>query len=591
MDCCSNSKGNRDILNKDILNSNISFDDKCNKLKSIVLTKRQLCDFEMIVNKGFAPLTGFMNEDDYNSCVLNMRLADGSLWTMPIVLAINEETRNDILYSDFITLKHETGLNLGIMDIRNPNSTYKIDLERECEHVYGGFDTNHPYVDILNSQMEDGFLYNVGGPIIFSILPPHYDFADNRLTPEQTKEHFKKNKWDTVVGFQTRNPMHRSHFELTKYALGEAGQNAKLLLHPVIGITQDCDIDYSTRVKCYKKLMKYYDDNSALLSLLPLTMRMAGPREAVWHAQIRKNYGCTHFVVGRDHAGPSYKRKDGSDFYHHYAAQNLFMEHADEIGIKPIVSKMIVYTVPKEFSDTDDKTKEKKGKYMMIDDVDTDKSEILKISGTQQRQMLREGTPIPSWFTFPEIYSELKKSVGSSKTGLCLYFVGLSGSGKSTIANFILDKLKEIASDRSISYLDGDIVRNNLSKGLTFSEADRSINIRRIGYVCSEVVKHGGIAVAANIAPYKKDRQFNKKSISAFGNYVEIFVDTSIEDCEKRDVKGLYKLAREGKIKEFTGISSPFENPTDANITLNGGDKLEDSIETVMKYLEDNKLL
>jgi len=555
------------------------------KYKSIILNKRQLCDFELIVNGGFFPLKGFMKKEDYNSCVQSMRLKDGSLWSMPITLFINEKQKNELVHSNYVLLKHETGLPLGIMDIRSENSIYKPDIIDECKKVYGSDDDNHPYVKIQKNYIKNGYTYYIGGDIIEYKLPPHYDFQEFRNTPEEMKLFFKEHKWNKIVGFQTRNPMHRSHYELTQYALRMAGDDAKVLINPVVGITQDCDVNYHTRVKCYKELMKYYDTDTAKLSLLPLSMRMAGPREAVWHAQIRKNHGCTHFVVGRDHAGPSYKKKDGSDFYGHYDAQDLLIKHADEIGIIPIISKLIVYAIP---------VLEKnimKGSYMAINDVDKQKYDIMKISGTKQREMLRKGEEIPLWFTFPEVVNVLKKSYKSiCNQGFTLYFVGLSGSGKSTIANFIISKLNEL-TNRKITYLDGDIVRQNLSKGLGFSKEDRSTNVRRIGFLCSEITKHDGIVIAANIAPYEEDRLFNRERISNNGNYIEIFVNTSLDECEKRDVKGLYKLARQGIIKQFTGISDPFEIPKNAEIVLNESNTIAQSVDTVINYLIEKGLL
>jgi sulfate adenylyltransferase len=311
-------------------------------------------------------------------------------------------------------------------------------------------------------------------------------------------------------------------------------------------------------------------------------MRMAGPREAVWHAQIRKNYGCTHFVVGRDHAGPSYKTKEGKDFYGPYDAQELLMKHADEIGIKVIISKLIVYALPK-----------KEGLSPMhspIDMIDSDNYDVQNISGTKQREILKNGEELPEWFTFPEIAKELTTSYQTNRPGICLYFVGLSGSGKTTLCNYIISKLKEI-SNTNITYLDGDVVRRELSKGLGFSKEDRSLNARRIGYVCSEVVKHGGIAIAANIAPYKSDRNHNRDMITQYGSYVEVYVNTDLDECEKRDVKGFYKMAREGKIKEFTGISDPFEEPENPELNLNGSDAVELNLEKIIHYLVDNKLL
>lgn len=554
------------------------------KYNYITLNSRELCDFELIVNGGFDPLKGYMNRDDYLNCVSNMRLKNGKLWSMPITLSINEKKMTELKHSDYVILKHETGLPLGLMDIRSDDSIYKYDLKKECESVYGSYDLNHPYVKILNENYNNGRIYYIGGEIEVLKLPPHYDFIENRLSPKETNQYFRENGWNKVVGFQTRNPMHKSHYELTKYALKVAGENSKLFLNPVVGITQDCDINYHTRVKCYKKLLNYYEKDDVLLGLLPLSMRMAGPREAVWHAQIRKNYGCTHFVVGRDHAGPSYKKQDGSDFYGAYDAQNLLIEHSKEIGIIPIISKMIVYALPK------DETNVMKGIYMPIDEVDLNKYIVMKISGTEQRRMLKNKEKIPEWFTFPLVEEELKNSFSSKGDGLTLYFVGLSGSGKSTIANFVISKLREL-SNKEISYFDGDIVRLNLSKGLGFNEQDRSINVRRIGFVCSEVTKHGGIAVAANIAPFKEDREFNRKKISDVGNYIEIFVDTEIEECEKRDVKGLYKLARDGLLQEFTGISSRFDRADDAELILKNDSSIEDNVNKVINYLKMKELI
>lgn len=555
------------------------------KYNYITLNSRELCDFELIVNGGFSPLNGFMTREDYLGCVNNMRLKSGKLWAMPITLSINEKKMNELKHSDYVVLKHETGLPLGLMNIKNEGCIYEYDLRKECESVYGSYDLNHPYVKILNDNYKEGRIYYVGGQIELWKLPPHYDFMDNRLTPKETIEYFRKNGWSKVVGFQTRNPMHRSHYELTKYALNVAGPDSRLFLNPVVGITQDCDINYHTRVKCYKKLLNYYDKDDVLLGLLPLSMRMAGPREAVWHAQIRKNYGCTHFVVGRDHAGPSYKKQDGSDFYGPYDAQNLLLKNAKEIGIIPIISKMIVYALEKNEKDV------MKGKYMSIDEVDQEKYIVMKISGTEQRRMLKNNEKIPGWFTFPLIEEELKRSYKNIKEqGFTLYFVGLSGSGKSTLANFVISRLKEL-TNRSISYYDGDIVRLNLSQGLGFNEKDRSINVRRIGFVCAETTKHGGIAVAANIAPFKEDREYNRKKISNEGHYIEIFVDTEIEECERRDVKGFYKLAREGLLKEFTGISSRFDRPDNSDIYLKSDNSIEENVNKVIDYLKDKEFI
>ena len=342
-----------------------------------------------------------------------------------------------------------------------------------------------------------------------------------------------------------------------------------MLLHPSVGVTQDCDTDYYTRVRCYKKIIEKYPDNTALLSLLPLSMRMAGPREAVLHAIIRKNYGCTHFIVGRDHAGPSYKKKDGTSFYGLHDAHELLLKYEKDIGIKIITSHSIVYV--KEL-----------GEYRNENDVPYGMT-VLNISGTQQRDMLSKQLDVPEWFSWTDIIDELRTEFKLlNNKGMCIYFVGLSGSGKSTMANILIEKLRETETSRKITLLDADIVRRHLSKGLGFSKEDRSANVRRIGYVASEIVNNGGIVVCANIAPYEEDRLFNRKLISSKGKYIEVYMKTSLECCIRRDVKGLYKLALEGKIKNFTGVSDPFEEPLTSDIYCDGD---EENV-TINKNLE-----
>lgn len=543
---------------------------------SLVLTPRQQCDLEMILNGGFAPLKGFLGKEDYFSVLNDMRLSTGELWPMPIVLPIKKQAVKEMIekYQDenqnelVLTLLNEENLPLG--KIVNPEF-YNPDVELECQQVFKSLDTNHPYI---KGTLEQKDVYYIGGTVIEMNTFPHFDFKEHRLTPYQTKKYFRNNGWKTIVGFQTRNPMHRSHYELTKYALGKAGSDAKLLLHPVVGVTQACDVNYHTRVRCYKKLLNHYEPNSALLSLLPISMRMAGPREALWHALIRQNYGCTHFVVGRDHAGPSYKKQDGSDFFGPFDAHELLESVEDELDIKVIKSQWIVYA---KNLDT----------YKPMDQV-TEEDEILHISGTKQRELLNKGLPIPSWFTFPDIEQELRKSYKPvNEQGFCVYFVGLSGSGKSTVMNALKAKLMALDS-RHITTLDGDVVRQHLSKGLGFNREDRSTNVRRIGWIASEVVKHNGIVLTANIAPYKADREYNRDLIGK--NYIEVFVDTPLEECEKRDCKGLYKLARQGVIKEFTGISDPFEHPEEPEVLVEL-DNLENQVNKVLSYVQDKGLV
>lgn len=533
-------------------------------LYSIVLNDRFQNDLELIMNGGLYPLQGFMTEKEYYSVLEKSELLDGSVFTLPFNLYITNEQYEKIQSQENknIILKDEQGFNLAVLSIED---IYKPDLDKECLLAYGTNDDNHPYVSIVYERKN---MWYVGGKLTKIELPRHYDFRELRRTPEETKAYFKENGWNIVVGFQTRNPMHRSHYELTKYALKQVGDGAKLFLNPTVGITQVCDVDYHARVRCYKEIMKYYDNNQAILSLLPLSMRMAGPREAVMHAIIRKNYGCTHFIVGRDHAGPSYKTKLGKNFYDPYEAQNLLKKLSNKIGINIITSQNIVYV--KELD-----------KYMPENEVSNEYT-IMNLSGTEQRKILMEGNNLPEWMTYKEVSVILKKECSRNR-GRCYYFIGLSGAGKSVLANALAEKIRENEPERTISILDADIVRLNLSKGLGFTKDDRSTNVRRIGYVASEIVKHGGICIIANIAPFEDDRIANRKLIENYGDYIQIYVKTSLEICENRDCKGLYKLARAGKIQQFTGISDPFDEPVKNEFILDGNDSIDINLDKIYK--------
>jgi sulfate adenylyltransferase len=523
----------------------------------MILDDKTLGDLICLLNGQFSPLNTFMGEKDWKNVCENLHLENGSFFPLPITLSVK---KGSVKLGEIIHLCDNTNYILAKLEV---SQIYTPDINWECKKAYGTEDDNHPYVKYKLNQI--GMEY-ITGELKEVNKPRFYDFLEYRLTPEEVKKYIKENNWKTIVGFQTRNPMHRAHYELTKYALNKTEDtNAKLLLNPVVGQTQSVDVDYATRVHCYKAMLNKYQENVVLLSLLPLTMRMAGPREACLHALIRKNYGCTHFVVGRDHAGPSYKKKSGETFYGPYEAQELFFKYSKELGIKPIVSKMIVYNETKKI-------------YQPIDDV-SPSDNVLKLSGTEVRNRLKTGGEIPGWFSYPEIVKILRDSV--KKRGICYYFIGLSACGKTTAANELKVKLQEKYPGKEITILDGDIVRQNLSKGLGFSKKDRSTNVRRIGFVANEIVKHGGIVIAANIAPYDEDRQANRKLIeSNNGKYYEIWMNTPLEICEKRDVKGLYKLAREGAITQFTGISDPFEKPTNPDFTI-----FENNIQSVIDII------
>ncbi|MAQ46304.1 MAG: adenylyltransferase [Confluentimicrobium sp.] len=511
------------------------------------LTPRQICDLELLMNGGVNPLKGFLTEADYDSVVDNMRTADGALWPMPITLDVSEKFADGVEPGTDIALRDQEGVILAILSVTDkwvPNKA------REAEKVFGADDEAHPAVNYLHNIAGPVYL---GGPITGIQQPVHYDFKARRDTPNELRTFLRKMGWRRIVAFQTRNPLHRAHQELTFRAARES--QANLLIHPVVGMTKPGDVDHFTRVRCYEAVLDKYPAATTTMSLLPLAMRMAGPREAVWHGLIRKNYGVTHFIVGRDHAGPG-KNSQGEDFYGPYDAQDLFREHEAEMGIEMVPFKHMVYV-------------EERAQYEPADEIaDKDKVTILNISGTELRRRLAEGLEIPEWFSFPEVVSELRKTrPPRAKQGFTVFFTGFSGSGKSTIANALMVKLME-AGGRPVTLLDGDIVRKNLSSELGFSKEHRDLNIRRIGYVASEITKNGGIAICAPIAPYAATRRAVRQDVEEYGAFVEIHVATPIEVCEARDRKGLYKLAREGKIKEFTGISDPYDVPENPELRV-----------------------
>ncbi len=509
------------------------------------LTARQVCDLEMMMNGAFNPLEGFLTEADYNSVVDTMRLTNGALWPMPITLDVSDSFAGGVEAGQDIALRDPEGVILAVLSVTDK---WSPDKSHEAEMVFGADDLAHPAVNYLHNTAGPVYL---GGPIKGVQSPTHYDYRGRRDTPNELRTYFSKLGWRRIVAFQTRNPLHRAHQELTFRAAREA--QANLLIHPIVGMTKPGDIDHFTRVRCYEAVLDKYPAATTHLSLLNLAMRMAGPREAVWHGIIRKNHGCTHFIVGRDHAGPG-KNSAGEDFYGPYDAQELFLEHQEEMGIEMVPFKMMVYV-------------QEKAQYFPADEIEEGQT-VLNISGTELRRRLQEGLDIPDWFSFPEVVEELRRSKPPrSQQGFTVFFTGLSGSGKSTIANALMVKLME-AGGRPVTLLDGDLVRKHLSSELGFSKEHRDLNIKRIGYVASEITKNGGIAICAPIAPYTATRRAVREMVEAHGAFLEVHVATSLEECERRDRKGLYKLAREGKIKEFTGISDPYEAPTSPELQL-----------------------
>lgn len=528
------------------------------------LTARQLCDLELLLAGGFTPLTGFMARAAYLGVRDSMRLPDGMLWPIPIVLDTSAEFARRLQPGSRIALRDGEGVMLAVLAVED---IWELDCAAEAEPVYGTTSPEHPGVQYLLHQTQP---LGIGGRLEGVQLPVHYDYRELRHTPWQLRAEFARLGWSRIVGFQTRNPMHRAHQELTFRAAKEV--QANLLIHPVVGLTKPGDVDHYTRVRCYQAILGTYPLNTAKLSLLPLAMRMAGPREAVWHAIIRRNHGCSHFIVGRDHAGPG-SHSAGDSFYRPYDAQELVSRHSGELGITMVPFKQMVY-VPELDS------------YAPENEVPSG-ARIFRISGTEQRRRLLLGLELPPWFTFPAVERELRRSSPPRhRQGFTVFFTGLSGSGKSTIANVLMVKLLELGG-RAVTLLDGDIVRKHLSTELGFSREHRDMNIRRIGFVAAEVSRAGGIAICAPIAPYDAARREVRQMVSAVAGFVLVHVATPLAVCEERDPKGLYAKARAGLVKEFTGVSDPYEPPTDADVELDTSSMTpEEAAQQVLLILE-----
>ncbi|MGW8142804.1 MAG: bifunctional sulfate adenylyltransferase/adenylylsulfate kinase [Anaerolineales bacterium] len=517
--------------------------EKSSHLPSIQISQRALCDLELLANGAFSPLDRFMKKADYERVLTEMRLTNGTLFPIPVTLPVDEESLPS--WGEQITLSDSRNNTIAVMQIEE---VYHWDELRETRLVLGTTDPRHPLVSEMRTW---GNVY-VSGALQVIDLPVYHDFRELRRTPAQVRSYLSSLGHEKVVAFQTRNPMHRIHEELTKIAADEV--DGSLLIHPVVGLTKPGDVDHYTRVRIYRTLIeKYYDPNRTYLSLLPLAMRMAGPREALWHAIIRRNHGATHFIIGRDHAGPG-KDSNGKPFYGPYEAQMMLGQYSEEIGVQPVEFKELVYLADEE-------------RYEELSKV-PESAKIFTISGTQVREdYLSKGELLPDWFTRPETAEILKQMYPPRhEQGVCLWFTGLSGSGKSTTAEILTSLLLE--RGRQVTLLDGDVVRTHLSKGLGFSREDRDTNILRIGFVAGEIARQGGIVIAAAISPYRSTRNEVRKMVGE-ERFIEIYVDTPIEVCEERDVKGLYARARRGQIQGFTGVDDPYEVPVDPEVTLN----------------------
>ena len=507
-------------------------------LPDITLSDHHLCDLELMATGAFSPLEGFMVQADYESVIDRMRLQDDTLWPIPITLDISKNKANSLEAGQSAALRDPEGFLLAVMHIED---IWRPDKEREAQGVYNSSDTIHPGVRHLFNEVKE---YYVGGRIEVISLPLHYDFKQLRQTPSEVRSECQKFGWQRVVGYQTSSVIHRQQYEITLEAMRRA--KANLLLLPIVGISRTEEFDYYTRVRCYKKIMRQYPPDTHILSLLPHFMRLAGPREAILNAIIAKNYGCTHCMVCHDHADP-YIGDDNTCYYNGAAVEEVVDKCKDDLGIPLFRFEEMVYL---SFED----------EHRFINTVPKG-TKTIKINGKDIRDRIRTGRKVPGWASFPEVLDELRKDYPPpSKQGFTVFCTGLSGAGKSTVAKVLFSKMLEIG-ERPVTLLDGDIVRHNLSSELTFSKEHRDINVRRIGFVASEITKNRGIAICAPIAPYERTRSEIRQAIEVHGGFIEVHVATPLEECEKRDRKGMYAKARAGLIKGYTGIDDPYEEP------------------------------
>jgi sulfate adenylyltransferase len=539
---------------------------RASELPSIQVSNRSLCDLELMATGAFSPLDRFMSRSDYERVVHEMRLSDGTLFPIPVTLPV--VPFEGLGLDKEITLRGPKNEILAIMRVEE---TYGWDYQNAARQVFGTLDTRHPLVSEMTKW---GSLF-ISGKIQVIELPRHHDFAELRLSPQETRKSLNQLGFSNVVAFQTRNPMHRSHEELTKRAMERV--EGALLLHPTVGVTRAEDINYYTRIRCIQALYQgHYPKERTLLSIIPIAMRLAGPREALWHMIIRRNHGVSHFIIGRDHASPG-KDSQGKPFYDPYGAQELANQYEKEIGVKPVTFMEFVYSP-------------EKGSYVESGTPDGVNGG-LTISGTGMREdYLKNGKMPPEWFTRPEVAKILMQTYPPKhEQGFCIWFTGLPSAGKSTIAEILAVKLSE--KGRKITFLDGDIIRTHLSKGLGFSREDRDVNILRIGFVASEIVRHNGIVLCAAVSPYRSTRD-QVRSLFQGSNFVEVYVSTPLDVCEKRDVKGLYAKARRGEIKSFTGVDDPYEPPVNPEITIDTTQlNPDDSSVRIMNYLMNQEFV
>ena len=543
-----------------------SIKEESGEFASLTLNLRQECDLELLLNGGYSPLRGFMGREAYESVIDTLHLPGGALWSVPVTLDVPSALAEKIEPGGRVALRDAEGFMLAVLTVED---AWRPDKEREAREIYGTTSVEHPGVRYLFEQVHDTY---IGGSLEGIQLPAHFDFEMLRHTPEELRHLFIKMGWQNVVGFHTSKPMHRLHREITLQAAIEA--QACILLHPAVGMTKPGDLHYFARVHCYQAILRHYPHNMAFLSLLPAAVRMAGPREVLLNAIIRQTFGCSHMIVGPGHAAPrSTGGPDSERFYPRYAAQEMMEKHQAELSIRMVPIREMQYSPEREA-------------FLSCDELAAQGREAVQFTDRDLRRCLEHGLDIPAWYSYTEVINQLRKVFPPrGRKGITLFFTGLSGSGKSTLAKIMYAKFIEDGS-RPVTLLDGDVVRTNLSSELGFSRAHRNINVRRIGFVASEITKNGGIALCAPIAPYTAMRREVRELIEQHGAFIEIHVATSLEVCESRDRKGLYAKARKGIIPEFTGISDPYETPENPEIRIDTADKSPmQAAQVIMLYL------
>lgn len=516
------------------------------RLPSVDLCVRQLHDLEALLNRACYPLSGYLGREDYDHVVSDMRLADGTVWPMPMCLDVEKSVAAGLKAGQRLALNDTEGFLLALLTVTD---VWRPDKKKEAREVYGTDDAKaHPGVKALYEQVGDWY---VGGTLEGVTLPIHYDFRDLRLTPSETHRRFLQYGWRRVLGFHTREYLNCAHREMVLAAAREAG--ASIFLHPAVGLEHPGNMEHYTHVHCYQEFVRQFPKNMILLGILPMAERYAGPREALWHAMIRKNYGCSHFMVAEDHGDP-FAGTNRECFYPKGGAQELVAAFAEETGIGMVPERPMGYV-------------EEKARYVFLDELE-EGAVVNDITSEEFKRRLELGLEIPAWYSYPEVVAELRRAFPPrSKQGFTIFLTGLSGSGKSTIAKVLMVRFMEMR-DRPVTLLDGDIVRKNLSSELTFSKEHRDLNVTRIGFVASEITKNGGIALCAPIAPYEEPRRLNRELISRYGGYVEVHVATPLEVCEQRDRKGLYAKARAGLVKGVTGVSDPYVPPENPELII-----------------------